>query len=107
MRLRTVLVPLVVSAIGVVAVQAAASAHDGRQGQHGSQRHDWGRNDSSPLTEQNFTITSDFNRDSGGAVVASGAIKPLVRMSSSARPRTTSPSRVGLPRVSWSRVTGV
>jgi hypothetical protein len=74
MRLRNLLVPLVVSAVAVVAVQATASAHDGRQGRHGSQRHDSGRNDSSPLTEQNFTITSDFNRDSGGPVVASGAI---------------------------------
>jgi hypothetical protein len=78
MRLRNLLVPLLVSAVGVVAVQATASAHDGRQGQHDSQRHNGNRNggnrnDSSPLTEQNFTITSDFSR-SGGTVVASGAI---------------------------------
>jgi hypothetical protein len=73
MRLRNLLVPVLVSAVGVFAVQATASAHDGRQGQHDSQRHNGHRNDSSPLTEQNFTITSDFSR-SGGTVAASGAI---------------------------------
>jgi hypothetical protein len=79
MRLRHLLVPLVVSATAVVAVQATASAHDGHNEQrsweqHDGQRHDGQRHDSSPLTEQNFTITSDFSRDSGGPVVASGAI---------------------------------
>ena len=46
-------------------------------GGHDSQRHDWerhteGRHDSSPLTEQNFAITSDFSDNGGGPVVASG-----------------------------------
>ena len=77
-----------VSALGVVAVQTTASAHDGRNERHNSERHDSERHDGdrhdgdhhgdghdkSPLTEQDFTLTSDISQESGGTVVASGAI---------------------------------
>jgi len=68
MRVRHLLVPLVVSAVGVVAVQAAASAHDGHNNRHHGNRHD-----SAPLIKQDFTLTNDVNGN-GGPVVASGAI---------------------------------
>jgi hypothetical protein len=66
-------------ALGVGGVQAAASAHDGRterhsdrhHGDHGGRHHgDW--HDSSPLTEQSFSVTADIS--GGGTVVATGAI---------------------------------
>ena len=46
MRLRHLLVPLIVPAVAVVAVQATASAHDGRNQQHNNERHNWERHDS-------------------------------------------------------------
>jgi hypothetical protein len=78
-----------VAAVGVVAVQTTASAHDGRKERHDSERHDSERHhgehhdgerhdgehhDESPLIEQDFTLTSDITQESGGTVVASGAI---------------------------------
>ena len=79
MRLRHLLVPLMVTAVGVVAVQTTASAHDGRKEKHDSERHDGERHDGeghdeSPLTLQDFTLTSDITQEGGGTVVASGAI---------------------------------
>ena len=53
MRLRHVLVPLAVAAVGVVGIQGTAT--------------------SAPVTKQAFTLTSDIN-EVGGTVVASGAI---------------------------------
>src|SRR5690349_3685756 len=78
MRLRHFLVPLMVAAVGVVAVQTTASAHDGHKDRHESERHDGDRHDGdghdeSPITKQDFTLTSDINQE-GGTVVASGAI---------------------------------
>src|SRR5262245_50699639 len=55
MRARAILVPLAVSAVGVVGMAGAAS--------------------SAPLTRQEFTITFDVSQDEGGGpVVATGAI---------------------------------
>jgi hypothetical protein len=54
MRLRHVLVPLAVAAMGVVGIQGAAS--------------------SAPVTKQAFTLTADISEEGGGPVVASGAI---------------------------------
>ena len=54
MKLRHVLVPLAVTAVGVFGVQDPASA--------------------APLTRQNFTLTADISEEGGGTVVASGAI---------------------------------
>jgi hypothetical protein len=54
MRLRHVLVPLAVAAVGVLGIQGTAS--------------------SAPVTKQNFTLTSDITEEGGGTVVASGAI---------------------------------
>ena len=64
--------------MGVVAVQTTASAHDGHKERHESERHDGDRHDGeghdeSPITKQDFTLTSDINEE-GGTVVASGAI---------------------------------
>jgi hypothetical protein len=57
MKLRHVLVPLVVAAVGVVGLQGTAS--------------------SAPLVKQNFTLTSDNPNEPGGTVVASGAINAV------------------------------
>ena len=54
MKLRLVLVPLIAAIVGVVGIQGTAS--------------------STPLTKQNFTLTSDNIEIPGGTVVASGAI---------------------------------
>ena len=54
MRLRHLFVVLMVAAVGVLGIQATASA--------------------APVTKQNFTLTSDFSEEGGGTVVASGAI---------------------------------
>jgi hypothetical protein len=54
MKLRRILVPLAVAALGVIGVQDTAS--------------------SAPLTKQNFTLTADISEEGGGTVVASGAI---------------------------------
>ena len=85
MRLRHLFVPLMVAAVGVVAVQTTASAHDGQKEKHNSERHDGKHHDGehhdgerhddeSPLIEQDFSLTSDITQQSGGTVVASGAI---------------------------------
>jgi hypothetical protein len=63
-----------VAAVGVVAVQTTASAHDGRKGRHDSERHDSERHGWSPVTRQDFSLTSDIIEEGGGTVVASGAI---------------------------------
>jgi len=84
MRLRHLFVLLMVAAVGVVAVQTTASAHDGRKEKHNSERHDGKHHDGehhdgerhddeSPLIEQDFSLTSDITQQSGGTVVASGA----------------------------------
>jgi hypothetical protein len=54
MKLRHVLVPLAITAAGVTGIQGTAS--------------------SAPLAKQYFTMTANINDESGGTVVASGAI---------------------------------
>jgi hypothetical protein len=93
MRMRHLFVALLVAATGVVAVQGTASSHEDRKSRHESDRHDRGRHDRSshdrdrhdrgghdrdkddwsPITRQDFTLTSDLSEENG-TVVASGAI---------------------------------
>ena len=84
MRLRHLLVLLVVATVGVFAAQATASAHDGHKERHDKEQHDKERHDKerhdeerdgwSPVTRQDFSLTSDNLDEGGGTVVASGAI---------------------------------
>jgi hypothetical protein len=62
-----------VTTIGVFAVQAAASAHDGGRSRHHNHRHHGKGHDPSPLTKQGFKVTSPISNE-GGTVVAFGAI---------------------------------
>ena len=57
MKLRHVLVPLAVAAVGAVGIRDTATA--------------------APLIKQNFTLTSDNPEEPGGTVVASGAINAV------------------------------
>jgi hypothetical protein len=84
MRLRHLFVPLIVAATSVVAVQGTASSHEEQKERHDSERHDrdrhhgdhhdGDRHDWSPITRQDFTLTSEISEEGGGTVVASGAI---------------------------------
>jgi len=86
MRARLLFVPLVALAVAV-AVPPTASAHQGGNGRHDRDQHE-GEHDPkghdredhdedgdawSPVTRQDFTLTSDISEE-GGSVVASGAI---------------------------------
>src|SRR5436190_21550821 len=85
MRVRLLFVPLVALAVAV-AVPATASAHQGGNGRHDREQHEGEHDrkghdregheegdDWSPVTRQDFTLTSDISEE-GGSVVASGAI---------------------------------